>query len=134
MNETSAKNWLTKAWHHYSSALVLSRANHYTDVIAVDTHYAVELALKSILAYNNQKIAKTHDLIDIYKLIKDTVDLSEDELDLLDVISEYHIGESYPTPERRLPSQHEIQEVINFTDKLINEVCTALQINLELLK
>lgn len=23
MNETSAKEWLTKAWHHYSSAKVL---------------------------------------------------------------------------------------------------------------
>jgi len=134
MNERSAREWLVKAWHHYSSALILFKVNHYTDVIAVDLHYAVELTLKSILAYNNHKIVKTHDLIEVYKFIKNTIELSEDELDLLDIISEYHIGESYPTADRRLPPLEEIKEIIRFTDRLILEVCNILHINQELLK
>ena len=46
MNETSAKEWLTKAWHNLGSAQILYKADHYTDVIAVDLHYSVEIMLK----------------------------------------------------------------------------------------
>lgn len=31
MNETLAKEWLTKAWHHLSSAQVLYSVEHYTE-------------------------------------------------------------------------------------------------------
>ncbi len=48
MNKTSAKEWLVKAWHHFSSGRVLYNANHYTDSIGIDLHYAVEIMLKSI--------------------------------------------------------------------------------------
>jgi len=37
----------------------LYEANHYTDTIAVDLHYAVETALKSFLAYENKKIVNS---------------------------------------------------------------------------
>ena len=50
MNKTSAKDWIIKAWHHFSSGQLLYEANHYTDVIAVDFHYAIEVLLKSFLA------------------------------------------------------------------------------------
>lgn len=40
----------------------------------------------------------------------------------------------YPTPERKLPSEDEIQRVIHFADSLICEVCTILGIDLEDLK
>ncbi len=29
MNETSAKEWLTKAWHHLGSAKILYKAKHF---------------------------------------------------------------------------------------------------------
>ncbi len=55
MNETSAKEWLNKSWHHFSSSKILYEANHYTDVIAIHLYYAVEVSLKSFLAYENKK-------------------------------------------------------------------------------
>ena len=54
MNETAAKEWLTKAWHHFSSARILLDADHYTDVIAIELHYAIETMLKSFSAYENK--------------------------------------------------------------------------------
>jgi hypothetical protein len=45
MNEQSAKEWLIKSWHNLSSAKILHDVNHYTDIIAVDLHYACEKAL-----------------------------------------------------------------------------------------
>jgi len=128
MNETSAKEWLVKAWHDLSGAKILYEANHYTDTIAVELHYAVEKALKSFLAYENKKIPKTHDLIDIYGLIKNWIDLDEYE-DLLDQITKYHIEESYPAFNRHLPSRDEIKEVLDFTMKLFDNVCQILNID-----
>ncbi|MDC7242558.1 MAG: HEPN domain-containing protein [Sphaerochaetaceae bacterium] len=80
MNETASKEWLIKAWHHYSSAKVLFDASHYTDIIAVELHYSVEISLKSLLAYENKKIPKTHDLLVIYKSVKDFIKLSDEEI------------------------------------------------------
>jgi len=50
MNETASKEWLIKAWHHLSTAELLSEANHYTDVIAIEIHYAAEISLKAFFS------------------------------------------------------------------------------------
>ena len=62
MNKTLAIEWLNKAYHHIGSAKILFNAKHFTDVIGIDIHYGVEVTLKSILAYENKNIIKTHDL------------------------------------------------------------------------
>jgi len=134
MNETAAKEWLTKAWHHFSSAKVLYEANHYTDVIAVDLHYAVEITLKSFLAYENKQIIKTHNLLEIHTQIIYFIDFDIEEKELLRIISKYHIKGSYPTPDRQMPSREEIKEVIEFTEKFYIKVCNILKINPEELK
>jgi len=67
MNKTAAREWLTKAWHHFSSAKLLFIADHYTDIIAVELHYSIEIALKSFLAYENLKILRSHELFEIYQ-------------------------------------------------------------------
>jgi len=129
MNETSAKEWLTKAGHHLGSGKILYEADHYTDTIAVDLHYAVEIMLKSFLAYQNKKIIKTHSLIDIYKTIVDYIQFNEDELDILDLITTYHIKEAYPPMYRELPSREEIKEILEFAEKLFEDICDILNIN-----
>ena len=129
MNKKSAEEWLVKSWHHLSTAKLLFEVEHYTDIIAVEIHYASEIALKSFLAYDNVKIIKTHELLELSKYIKAYMTFDEEELDILDVISEYHIGESYPTPHRELPSREEIKEVLDFTEKLFEQVCYILDID-----
>lgn len=69
MNKQAAKEWLTKSWHNLSTAILLYKAEHYTDIIAVEIHYSCEKTLKTILAYSNKKIPKTHSLIEISKEI-----------------------------------------------------------------
>jgi len=128
MNDKVAKEWLVKAWHNLSGAKLFYEANHYSDVTAVELHYAIEKILKSLLSYKNQRIPKTHDLYEISKLIQDFIDL-EDEIDLLDKISKYHIEESYPAFDRSLPSREEIKEVLDFTDYLYKKVCEILEID-----
>jgi len=134
MNETSAKEWLTKAWHHYSSGVVLYDVQHYTDVIAVDLHYAVEITLKSILAYENKKIAKTHDISELAKLLEDKISFNEDDQRMMVMITTYHIKGSYPTPNRKLPSRDEIKRVIDFSHFLLVEICILLNISIDEIK
>lgn len=127
MNEPAAREWLTKAWHNLSSATLLYDAGHYTDVIAVEIHYACEKSLKSILAYQNKKIPKTHDLIEIYKELMGVLELQE--LELLRQISEYHIEESHPAFGRQLPPKEEMCDALRFTESLFKKICDLLQID-----
>jgi len=129
MNKTTTKEWLKKAWHNLSGAKIFYNVNHYTDTIAVELHYTVEKILKSLLAYQNKKIPKTHDLTKIHSFITDIIEFNEKELELLDIISEYHIEESYPAFNRPLPPRSEIKEVLKFTEKLFEDVCKILDID-----
>jgi HEPN domain-containing protein len=129
MNVTSAKDWLVKSWHHYSSAKILFDAHHFTDCIAVDLHYSIEISLKAILAYRNDKIVKSHDLLEIHSLIADQIDFNDDELALLDIVTRYHVKESYPNPTRNLPPRDEIKKVLKFAEQLLDRVCILLNIS-----
>ena len=124
MSVTSAKDWLVKSWHHLSSAKILFDAHHFTDCTAVDLHYSIEISLKSILAYRNAKIVKSHDLLEIHSLIAEQIDFNDDELVLLDIVTRYHVKESYPNPTRNLPPRDEIKKVLEFADQLLDRVCT----------
>ena len=128
MNRTLGIEWLNKAYHHIGSAKILFDVKHYTDVIGIDIHYGVEVTLKSMLAYENKKIVKTHDLIELYKILKDKIDIDEDELDLMDVITTYHIRGSYPPKDRKLPSYEEIGRALGFSQNLFDRVCELLNI------
>jgi len=122
-----AKEWLNKSWHHLSSAILLYKAEHYTDIIAIELHYSVEITLKSFLAYDNRQIKKTHDLLEISELVKEYVKI--EDLKMLSLITKYHISEAYPPRDRRMPSRGEIKEVLEFAEGLFEEVCKILKIS-----
>ena len=125
MNKTSAKEWLRKAYHDLSSAEILYKANHFTDCIGVDLHYAIEKILKTFLAYDNQKIPKTHNLLELNEWVPQ---INIEEVFILHVANRYHIEESYPHYERPLPSREEIKEVLDFTSALFEKACKILEI------
>ena len=127
-----AKDWLNKSWHHLSSAILLYKAEHYTDIIAVELHYSVEITLKSFLAYDNHQIKKTHDLLEVSELVKEYIKI--EDLKMLSLITKYHISEAYPPRDKRMPSKDEIKEVLEFTEELFEEVCEILKISSKELK
>jgi len=128
MNNKASKEWLKKAWHNLSGAKIFYDVNHYTDVIAVEVHYGCEKILKSMIAYENKKIPKTHDLYELYIKVEHLIDL-EEYLDLLDRISKYHIEESYPAFDREMPPRDEIKIVLEFSEQLFDKVCGILEID-----
>ncbi len=133
MNKTSAKEWLNIAYHDFRSAQILYNAEHFTDSIGADLQQSIEKILKSILAYNNNKIPKTHDLYEVYDMIIN-LEFSNDEIRLLHIATEYYKEDRYPNPNYCLPPREEIKEVLDFTEKLFNKVCNILEINIEEVK
>ena len=129
MNETAAKEWLIKAWHHISSARLLLEANHYSDIIAIEIHYGIELTLKAYTSYRNGKILKTHDLFVLYDRIESNLNLTEAEIRKLVMASDYHISEAYPVSERLLPDLQEVRMMLIFAEELFEKSCNDLGIS-----
>ena len=134
MNKTASKEWLVKAWHHLSTANILYGIEHYTDIIGVEVHYSLEITLKSLIMYENKALKKTHELYEIYTMVKKLITLDKDEIKMLIQATEYHILEAYPASHRRLPSREEIKQILDFTNKLFEEVCILLNISIEEIK
>ncbi|MGM0623943.1 MAG: HEPN domain-containing protein [Campylobacterota bacterium] len=126
MNKTAAKEWLTIAYHDLTAAQILFEADHFTDSIGNDLQQSLEKILKSILAYQNKKIIKSHDLVEIYYYVNDFIDC-ESEMELLARATEYLKEDRYPNPNYFLPSKDEIKDVLEFTHKLYNQVCRLLK-------
>jgi HEPN domain-containing protein len=128
-NKTSAKEWLIKAYHDLSSARVLYAANHYTDTIGNDLQQAIEKTLKSFLAYENKQIRKTHDLIEVSRLVDAYIQFSASEKEILDVATAYYAQDRYPVPNLALPARDQIKKVLDFAEQLLGQVCRKLDID-----
>jgi HEPN domain-containing protein len=129
VNKQSAKEWLIKSYHDLKSAQILYDANHYTDSIGVDLHYSIEKSLKALLAYENHKILKTHNLPELYESVSQWIHL-EDETTLY-IATKYHVEISYPQYDRALPSREEIKNILTFAEKLLYDICSVLKIEIE---
>lgn len=135
MNKTSAKEWLKHAYHDLNGAKLLYKADHYTDTISYVVHQSLEKSLKSILAFNNKSIKKTHNLIDLYELVRnDNFYLEEDEIFLLAIASKYYTEQRYPVVDKQSPTKEEIKEMIDLADKILNQICTIFNIGFEDIK
>ncbi len=129
MNKTASKEWLRIAQHDLLSAQILFDANHFTDSIGNDLQQALEKMLKSLLAYRNAKIPKSHDLLELYEYVADDIELKEKDLRYLALATEYFKEERYPNPNYFLPPKEEIAEVLAFTKQLFITICDQLEID-----
>jgi HEPN domain-containing protein len=133
-NKTYAKEWLTFSLKNLNTAKLLFDVNHYEDIIGIELQQSLEKLLKSIMANENIKIPKDHDLIKLYFTIESFIDILEDELVKLRIATNYYKEDRYPNPYYCLPSREEIKEVLNFTENLFDNVCKILDINIEEVK
>ena len=135
VNKTSAKEWLKHAYHDLNGSKLLYDADHFTDTISYVVHQSLEKSLKSILAFYNNPIKKTHNLIDLYELVKnDNFYLEEDEIFLFAIASKYYTEQRYPMIDKESPTKEEIKDMIDLADKVFNRICEIFNINFEDLK
>jgi len=128
-NSTYAKEWIKFAYKNLVTAKLLYKCEHYTDIIGIELEQFFEKAIKSIYAYNNQKILKSHDLIELLSNLEFSKDLSEEEIDLLSIASDYYKDDRYPNPNYELPSKDEIERVLKYAEIFFNKVCKKIELN-----
>jgi HEPN domain-containing protein len=132
-NKESAAQWLVKAYHDLSSAQVLYDADHYTDTIGYDVQQALEKALKSFLAHGNEPVRKTHDLVELSKLVEHHIHFESAEIDLLDIATTYYTQDRYPGPVAQ-PPREQVKEILDFAKTVFTNVCQSLEINEDQIK
>ena len=110
-NKTAAKQWLEKSQHSLSAAEILFDADHYTDIIGQELQQAIEKMLKALLAASNSKIPKTHNLIELYELVSEDIQISDENLVLLARATKFYIEERYPIGGVYLPDKNEIVNI-----------------------
>ncbi|MCK4541075.1 MAG: HEPN domain-containing protein [Spirochaetales bacterium] len=128
-NSKSSMEWLTKAYHNLSSAIILFEAKHYTDTIGNELQQAMEKSLKAFLSYDNKQIKKTHDLLEISELVTDYIKFNAIEMRILNTASDYYTQDRYPAQNLELPTRDEIKDVMDFAQELFNKVCNILDID-----
>jgi len=133
MNKQAAIEWLIISYHDLKSAQILYEANHYTDSIGSDLQQSIEKALKSMIAFNNKKIPKSHDLYEVYSLIAELT-LHDEDIKLLYIATEYLKEERYPNPHYSLPPREEIKRVLTMAETIFEDVCEMLEIKLTEIK
>lgn len=131
MNKTAATEWLTHSYNDLNGAVLLYKASHPTDTISYILHQSIEKSLKALMAYNNQTIKKTHNLLELYELVcNEKFALEEDDIFRLSIASTYYTKQRYPTPHKRLPPMKEIQEIIDMSKRIFDSICILLDISI----
>jgi len=127
-NKRYAKEWLELGYAHLNTANFLFENNYYENIIGIELQQAFEKFIKSIIADQNRKIPKDHDLVKLSYLIEEFISINDDELVLLRLASDYFIHTRYPNPNYQLPSKDDIYKVLEFCKTFFVEVCKTLDI------
>lgn len=131
-NKTAAIEWMMHAYHDLNGAILLFEARHYTDTISYVLQQAIEKTLKAILAAQNRPIRKVHNLLEIYDLVmSDSFKLNTDDLMCLSIATTYYTRQKYPISHKKLPAMTEIENIIEFANRLFFYVLTYLNIDIE---
>lgn len=128
-NKTYALEWISFSKKNLNTAKLLFDVNHYEDIIGIELQQSLEKLLKALMANDNTKIPKEHDLIKLYFIIENKLTLSKEELILLRSSTNYYKEDRYPNPYYSLPSKEEIKEILDFTEELFEKVCNILDID-----
>jgi HEPN domain-containing protein len=118
-NKSYALEWFVIAQRNLETAQLLHQANHYTDVIAIDLHQALEKGLKAIYAFNGVSIPRTHSLPLLFDFVCQWVDLSAIPIEKIIAISDYYESDRYPGPKYFMPSADEISQNIILTASIL---------------
>lgn len=121
-NKLYASEWLGLAGKNLETADLLFRENHYTDVIGIEIQQALEKVFKALQAYNNISIEKTHDLVKLHRKTLKFLTLLQEDLELLEIISDYYLSNRYPGPNYSMPTKQEIANALSLAHKVFAHV------------
>ena len=130
-NKPYALEWLQFSYRNLVTAQYLFEVNHYTDIIVINLQQALEKMLKALLANENKKISKTHNLDELASLVVDNIVFDEYEMELLEKTTDYYREDRYPNPTYSLPTQEETKEILEFSNSLFSKICNLVDVSIK---
>jgi HEPN domain-containing protein len=122
-NKILANEWLESGKKHLETAEILFRNGHYNDIVGLELQQSIERVLKAIQAFNNQSIARTHDLVRLLETGKKEIEFDNDIKEQCEIATDYFQDNRYPTGGSSfLPSDKEIKKVIEAADHIYKTV------------
>jgi len=122
-NSSAAIEWLSCALKDLEEAELLDKNDFYTDKIGFSLQQACEKCLKAVLAYNNQKITKVHDLVELLAQA-DTVLSFDEYVETMTKLNGFYIASRYPMPIIFSPSREQTKSYILKTQELYETIST----------
>ena len=111
--DKNSSEWLSLAKDDLDAISELIKNPNLTNIAAFHAQQCVEKCFKSILEFKKLPFLKTHNLIRLYELIKDDIEI--DNEDQLTVLNELYIDSRYPGDLGLLPDgKPAMAEVISF--------------------
>ncbi len=109
-----AKRWFQKAENDLLNVQNNLNAEHYpSDTVCFHCQQAAEKYLKGFLAWHKVAFAKTHDLLELLRQVKEvTVTDAEMLSTCLLLLDPYSVGVRYPLEYEREPDEHEVEEAV----------------------
>lgn len=125
-NATAAKEWLAFAHKDLEEAILLHQNDFYTDKIGFSLQQASEKCLKALLAYENKKITKVHDLVDLLAEVDSVLNFDE-YVETMTRLNGFYIASRYPMPIVFSPSKEQTRAYMLKTQELyetIKNICS----------
>ncbi len=125
-NIKAASEWLSFALKDLEEAILLDSCDFYTDKIGFSLQQASEKSLKALLAFENKKITKVHDLVDLLAQV-DTILKFDDYVEMMTRLNGFYIASRYPMPITFSPSKEQTKVYIVKTQELyetIENICS----------
>jgi len=127
------KLWLRYSKENFDSANVLLKNSLFNPCLQ-NVQQSVEKALKALLIEKGTRLKKTHDILELKKILEMLniqVDISDEHCDFLNSIylpSKYPLGSVIPDFN---PDENICMEAINIAENVIKSVCTLLGVKPE---
>jgi HEPN domain-containing protein len=128
-----AKEWLKAVNNDILTIQEVIHNEHLSSIVAFHSQQAIEKSFKAIIANDNIKIPKQHDLIKLYNLINKELELDDNELNILDILNQLYIDSRYPGSFGLLPNGKptidDAKEFYKLSNDIFNIVCKLLNVD-----
>jgi len=126
-----AIEWIKTAYYDLENIRYIIDIDYLTHIIAFHSQQAIEKSFKAILAFNNKKIPKKHDLFALHEIVKS--DIGSIDTNLLFRINELYIDSRYLGDIGLLPygkpTLEDAKEFYEFSNGVFNKVCEILGVD-----
>ena len=116
--------WLKAAEDDLKAAKALMSEKDLTNVVAFHAQQVIEKCFKAVAEENGIAVAKTHDLVRLYRLIHENIGHLDEEI--LYAVNELYIDSRYPGELGLLPggkpSTYEAEKFVLFADSMLKRI------------